>query len=126
MALLRVAGPSRKDRLAALKERVRSYPNVSDISRNLVMKQILEMEATSVRDRTSKMKSLEGELLSVPEGKEYLVVEALLKDGLAFAAAEEVEAARVESEELLEQMVREPDFTDGVAALVQKRPPRFR
>lgn len=31
-----------------------------------------------------------------------------------------------ESEDLLEQMVREPHFTEGVAALVQKRPPRFR
>jgi len=37
----------------------------------------------------------------------------------------DVGTAVAESERLLEEMVRGPDFTEGVAALQQKRPPRF-
>jgi enoyl-CoA hydratase/carnithine racemase len=34
-------------------------------------------------------------------------------------------SAVAESERLLESMMREPDFREGVAALAEKRPPRF-
>jgi enoyl-CoA hydratase/carnithine racemase len=37
----------------------------------------------------------------------------------------DVGTAVAESERLLEQMVQGPDFTEGVAALTEKRPPRF-
>ena len=96
MALLRVAGPSRKERLAALYARMNSYPSVSEVSRTSVLEQITKMAETRVRERSSKMKALESDLLDVPEGSEYLVVESILKSGLAFAVAEEVEAARFE------------------------------
>lgn len=102
MALLRVAGPSRRERLAALHDKMSAYPSVSDDTRASVLKQIAEMAATRVRDRSSKMKTLESDLLDVPDGSEYLIVETVLASGLEFAVAEEIEAARAELEKEFE------------------------
>ena len=52
---------------------------------------------------------------SVPEAKRQLYADLHGDVGTAVA----------ESERLLEDMVKGPDFAEGVAALTEKRPPRF-
>ena len=98
MALLRVEGPSRREKLRALYDRMDCYAHVSDASKKLVRDQIKEMVSTRFSDRSSRMKLLEGDILDVPEGDEHLVVEAILKKGTAIETAAEIEAAKNELE----------------------------